>query len=907
MIRKLAFALSLLGVLIAESVFALGIGEATVTSALNQPLKAEIELVNSGDFSAEEILPGLATREEFLKANVDRVYFLSDLRFKVETNADGKLVVVLTTNKPVREPFLNFLVEVIWPSGRLLREYALLIDPPLFSEDPIAPVKAASVTTQVAQTGDVFNVPEPAPVSRRSVANPSTGISGGEYGPTGSSDTLWDIAIKARPNRSVSPQQVMLAIQDLNPGAFIQGNINKLKAGQVLRLPSLEQIKQRSTHQAIEEVISQNESARGKRSKSVASSQAPKTDVNQPAVKRAGDELKLVVAEKTNDGASSANSGSSATGGSNGKETDPKLAITLEKLDKASIENKELNSRVSDLEEQLQTLQRLLTLKNDQLANIQTQMRVNELAEAKAAQETEELSEADKLMAMPDAVAENAAEASDQTVAAKDAMAEAKESTEQIAAMPKTEQAGQAESMKPAEKSPAVEKAKSIEMPVSKPAKAEQNIIEVIVGNPLYLSIAVLVVVLVVFVLWLVSRNNAKREQEFQAMHDSDEIEYEEEGEDALSSEDDYQDAEEDGMQVESLDSPLEDDDEYIDEDLFAEEEPAVSGEENEDVIAEVDVYIAYGRLDQAAAVLESAISEEPVRTDLRLKLLEVYKQSGDTEAFNRQYSELEAIQDSEALDQASAIRGDMLDEQLVSLEDKEHELELDREMEEVEASKREVEASIEAEAEALEEEPQSFDFDSVELDEEHDLGIDESLDAELTADLDDSLLEPSDVLDETVDEITDELSDSGEFDDAILDVDLDDIDLSGELEQETEIQLPSDLSDSAIVESLAQGGEGDLESDATLGAEKPVISDDILEQASDKMNADQSFDEDLGDASEFDFLEGTDEASTKLDLARAYIDMGDIEGAKDILEEVTKEGSSEQQAEAAELLSSLD
>ncbi|KZY83621.1 hypothetical protein A3741_31390 [Oleiphilus sp. HI0069] len=72
-------------------------------------------------------------------------------------------------------------------------------------------------------------------------------------------------------------------------------------------------------------------------------------------------------------------------------------------------------------------------------------------------------------------------------------------------------------------------------------------------------------------------------------------------------------------------------------------------------------------------------------------------------------------------------------------------------------------------------------------------------------------------------------------------------------------------------------------------------------------MNADQSFDEDLGDASEFDFLEGTDEASTKLDLARAYIDMGDIEGAKDILEEVTKEGSSEQQAEAAELLSSLD
>ncbi len=890
MIRKLAFALSLLGVMIAESVFALGIGEATVKSALNQPLKAEIELVNSGELTAKEVLPGLATREEFLKANVDRVYFLSDLRFKVETNENGKLVVVLTTNKPVREPFLNFLVEVIWPSGRLLREYALLIDPPVFSEEPVAPVRAASVASASVQSGDVCKIPDAAPVSRRSVANPSAGIAAGEYGPTGSSDTLWDIAMKARPNRSVSPQQVMLAIQDLNPGAFIQGNINKLKAGQILRLPSLAQIKQRSSHQAIEQVITQNEAARGKRTKSVASSQAPAAPVTQAApANSASDELKLVVAERTNETASSANSGTAADG-TGGKESDPKLALTLEKLDKANIENQDLNGRVTDLEEQLKTLQRLLTLKNDQLATIQSQMRANDLAEAEALQDQEQLqADADRLMSMPgdtgveaDAVAANDQASSDAVSNKESAKASESNIDSQAKATAMTDVTDGAKALSVAPKA-----LDSTASSPEKTAKTEQNIIEVIVGNTLYLSITILAVIVLVFALWLISRNNAKREEEYQALRtsqaDQDSAEATEPAEDVY-----YVEASDEGLQGESLAPELEEE-ESIDEDLYAEEDQEPVSNEVVDIIAEADVYIAYGRLDQAVAVLEGAISESPVRTDLRLKLLEVYKQSGDTEAFNRQFSELEAIQDADALEHASTLRADMLDEQLVSIEDKEHELEQDRELEAAQAAQREAESSIVTEAEALDDEPQSFNFDSVELEDgsPDELSLGDDLGAELDQDLD------------LGEELASELTDSEDFDDAILDVDLDDIDLSEELDQETEIQLPSNLSDSALVDSLSQGA-------SIADAEKPVISDDILEQAAEKLNSEQPLDEELVDTGEFDFLEGTDEASTKLDLARAYIDMGDVEGAKDILEEVTKEGNPEQQAEASNLLDSI-
>ncbi|RMF15138.1 MAG: peptigoglycan-binding protein LysM, partial [Gammaproteobacteria bacterium] len=195
MYRKFATGFIAASTLVSGIAQALGLGEATVQSALNQPLKAEIELVNVRDLQPNEIIANLAPREEFLRVGVDRVFFLSDLRFKVIYKDNGKAVVQVTSSKPVREPYLNFLVEVNWPNGRLLREYALLIDPPTYSLEVPQPVTPAATPTPAPSPAPVARAP--APRAQVPARQPTpTGAEGTSYGPTRASDTLWDIAMR---------------------------------------------------------------------------------------------------------------------------------------------------------------------------------------------------------------------------------------------------------------------------------------------------------------------------------------------------------------------------------------------------------------------------------------------------------------------------------------------------------------------------------------------------------------------------------------------------------------------------------------------------------------------------------------------------------------------------------------
>ena len=911
MIRKLAIALSLLGACFTGFVHALGLGEVTVKSALNQPLNAEIELVNTAGLSINEILPGLATREEFQKANVDRVYFLSDLRFEVITSTQGKAHIVLTSKKPVREPFLNFIVELIWPSGRLLREYALLIDPPLFSDQPIANVRSPSVATE--STGDVLSISKSTSESNiRPILKPVSNIQSGTYGATSTNDTLWDIAIKARPDRSVSPQQVMLAIQDLNPEAFIDENINKLKAGHVLRLPSIEQIKKRSQHQAIIGVISQNEALSGKRTPSIVqgsesqslNKSTGKTISSAPKVSSANDELKLVVADSNL--SDSTNSASSGQSNQSGSVSSNELAVTLEKLDKASIENKELSSRLTDLEEQLSTLQRLLTLKNDQLASIQSQMRESEIEKLKAQEQTDSnnvISQDSTKLAIEI-----------EALTANDSQVEALETTEVVKTDVSVESI-QDKSQPVINKESNQNQTNSANIDTTateddgdtaggnQGQKSTQNIVETIINNPIYLAVSLIIILVLVVLLWMVSRYNAKREEEFQALNineeDLNESDFDKQLEEyeGLSNEDfDRDDAE-----TESEFESNAQDDEVVDE----------IEEETQDILAEVNAYISYGRLDQAAQVLEKSISSDPVRTDYRLKLLSIYKEIGDRQAFDRQFSELEAIQNHEAISAAEKIKDEMLEEESLSLD-------TDLGMDSDSDDSLDLDQNITENEDDLDEELKAFDFDSVSLDydetsqedlatelnlDDLDLSADDEIlhekesDAEVTDDdllVEDVLSLDEDILDEQSDEAL--LESTDDFDDSILDVDLEDLDLNAELDQESEISLE---------DGLELGAQKDLTSEDEL-----IVSDDILEEAAqafEEQEVASNLDEDLSEEDDFDFLNGTDEASTKLDLARAYIDMGDIDGAKDILLEVTKEGSEAQQSEAKDLLDSLN
>nr|WP_288453771.1 FimV/HubP family polar landmark protein [uncultured Pseudomonas sp.] len=200
---------------------ALGLGEITLHSALNQPLNAEIELLAVGDdMTASDIKVALAPADAFNQAGVDRVYFLNDLRFSPLLRG-GKSVVRVVSNQPVREPYLNFIVELKRPGGQLLREYTVLLDPP----------SSSAYTSQAAQVGDQqftsYAPPRRTPIASR-----------GERYRVASGESLWTIASKLRVDGDKSSlQDLMLDIHALNPEAFTNGDIHRLRAGASLLLP----------------------------------------------------------------------------------------------------------------------------------------------------------------------------------------------------------------------------------------------------------------------------------------------------------------------------------------------------------------------------------------------------------------------------------------------------------------------------------------------------------------------------------------------------------------------------------------------------------------------------------------------------------------------------------------------
>jgi pilus assembly protein FimV len=224
--------------LVAGQAQALGLGEIELDSALNERLVARIELLDAGSLQPTEILVSLASQADFERIGVERFFYLTDLRFEVVDAPRGKVVRV-TSSQPITEPYLNFIVQAHWPSGRLLREYTLLLDPPSYGETTSAAISAPVRDEAPANAGRVD----------RSASGPATQSSGtevalrpgpartrpapadGEYRMTTRNDTMWRIASEVRPAADVTIQQTMVALLAKNPEAFIRGNVNLLKAG----------------------------------------------------------------------------------------------------------------------------------------------------------------------------------------------------------------------------------------------------------------------------------------------------------------------------------------------------------------------------------------------------------------------------------------------------------------------------------------------------------------------------------------------------------------------------------------------------------------------------------------------------------------------------------------------------
>ena len=1008
-VRKLAVALALAGGLGSGMANALGLGEIELQSWLNEPLDAEITLRQSQGVNPADVYVNVAPEEAYERVGLDRDAFLSKLKFNVVTGPDGGLRIDVTSREPLREPYLNFLLELTWPNGRLMREYAVLVDPPVYAEESGMEESVAAPTASARE-------PEPrrSEESRRRQAEAESSLSRGygdgeadSYGPTRASDTLWSIAREMRPDSSVSMHQMMLAIQDENPNAFMGGNINRLMQGQVLRAPSEEQIRSRSRAEADRLVARQNQEFRAPAQEATPES-APEGETQQ-AAGGAGEtaiqdsELKLLVAEETETEARDTEDGASAGGdGEQAGGQDAGAAVAAEEMDALRRENQELDSRLQDLQEQVQTLQRLLELKDNQLADLQG-MTAEEAEQADQAAAPSGATEEDTSGQAGVSGDDSEQPSADQPTAGEDESSEAEgqptQSGDESAAQQADDQETFADESDAAAEPQAQEQQAAPETapePAQPAAPAQKpfpgNIIDAIMTNPMYQMALGGGLVLLLLVLLLLRRRQAAKEKEFFEQFADEEA----------------QDTGEGNIDLES----------------GQEAAPAVA-EEQPDAMAEADKYLGFGQYPQAAQVLENAISREPSRSDLRLKLLGVYADSQDAESFDKQYNELAALEDEEATARADELRNRMEeDEAGPSIGDLESQLRSENvfegeeeqapepslENESAESFEKDLEERTDASEESMEfdlsldeledetskeeaedsdlEEPDfgSLDFDlsdeessekpnegteatvtqvaddnALEFEQSSEFELDESpelqdlasefeetesekpeaaegdsLEDELSVGpqtLDDSFL---DELDAEIDKVSGEddqpsgaeevsgltpeqdqheepeqavESLEDEFDSLDMDLSEEDLAIMDELSDEDDIPSLDEVvaaSDEGSGQAEAEPGEteesdnGDQES-----PESPVEagSESGEGEPASPLDLDES---DLGDDDDFDFLAGTDEAATKLDLARAYVEMGDSEGARDILEEVALEGNDEQKAEAQELLKNL-
>ncbi|MFZ2627606.1 MAG: FimV/HubP family polar landmark protein [Rugosibacter sp.] len=253
------------------AVHAAGLGKISVLSALGQPLKAEIEVFSTSD-EAQSIQTKLATADAFRQADIDYVPVLASLKFSSVKERDGRRYIQVTTDRPLNEPFVDMLVELNWTAGRLVREYTFLLDPPGLADATTAtpaPVAAPVVRPEAAVAGSAQEPPSaaateaphgsPVPSAKKSSAlTPvkGTGDAARKSYTVVAGDTLGKIATRNLPT-GVSLDQMLVALFRNNQQAFSGSNMNRLRAGKILMIPDSEAVNSIAANEARKEVIAQ--------------------------------------------------------------------------------------------------------------------------------------------------------------------------------------------------------------------------------------------------------------------------------------------------------------------------------------------------------------------------------------------------------------------------------------------------------------------------------------------------------------------------------------------------------------------------------------------------------------------------------------------------------------------------
>lgn len=813
MLRKLLLITATAAVTFSLSAFALGLGEAEVNSVLGEPLDARIVLLSAAEEDAEQMSVALASPARFEQAGLPWTPLVNQLLFELERDAAGELQIRVKTKVPVKEPFLDFMVELNWSNGRLVREYTLLLDPPV-----LMPVEIAAAPQPPAVV--------PAAPARVAATSAPAGF-GLKSWTVRRGDTLWVIAKRVRPDPSLSVHQVMSGLQRANPDAFIGGNINRLKAGVVLRVPDAAELATRSRASARAETNRQASEWRDSGTAKASVPQAEPAPAEKPAVPEAP-RVKLVVpAQEEVDAALAVAEGSAD---SEAATTDAASLVLAE-------ENAALRLKVDDLEEQLTRLQeemsRLLMLQDSDLAALQAGLR-----EASADQQA--------FVEEPPAADDHAA-ADDHQAADDDQAA-------------------------PAADSGPLGAVRRFLSPYLPP-----NLFE----DPWLIGGGGAIVLLLL--LALISRRRRA------AGGDADEASA------AVPADRAPPQPVAAPSQPVAAAAPIADSHEDVFGD-FMTSDKIDTADTSSDPLGEADVYLAYGRSREAEELLLRALEAEPGNRDYQLKLLDVYHGTHDREAFVRQLEMLEqdlaggGPQWDHALQLASEIAPDhrLVAEGVPSSGDEETleavgNLDIDLDFE-----------PVFGEEQATEEAPLDI---AEEFGKQAPAAVDEAApDAK-------SALEPfDDALDFTAEFEIGSLAD----DEAALGAAGDlDFELPGEGAAPAG-DLPETVAEEAVApvgEEPALDVEGDLdfelpEEGATLAAEEPALDVPVEDEALTSLGLGEEL-EAVGEGF------GDEMVANKLELARAYIDMEDWEGAREILAEVIDEGSEAQQQQAQELLAS--
>jgi pilus assembly protein FimV len=847
---------------------AAGLGKLTVNSALGQVLHAEIDLVALQPGEEDSLTAHVAPPEAFRDARIEYSPVLRTLRFAVDKRPNGQPFLKVTSVAPVNEPFVDVLIEVTWPAGRLQREYPILLDPPGYAQSkPVPPTVAAAPTapsTAAAPKPAQAAPATPAPAAQAPAAGaqaPSGAPSasgelaagGGSraapvdgaaapgsdtYGPVQRGDTLAKIAENVKP-ASVSLEQMLVALYRENKGAFVNNNMNRLKTGQILKVPPTDDVQKIENKDATREYRThvadwktyRDQLASGAaaiptrpESTNTASGRVSSAAVTPPPAANApsGDVLRLSKSEAGNAASTRAGGGGQA-----------RLDAMQEELTAKDKALREAQSRVADLEKQIRDMQRLIELKGGAPGKAESKVAVAPPPPATKP------AEAPKVEAKPAPAPVAPAEPPKPAVVAESSKpsdtTKPGESKTTTTTTTTTTEAGKNAPPPPpkvAENQAAPKKAPK--QPVAPPP----SLVDELTDNPLVLYGGIGALVLGLGAILFMRRRRERDEDETPSRMTS-------------SFPSDLKATTATGRPAAGLvdtgnSSFLTD---------FDKTGPGTIDTDEVDPVAEAEVYIAYGRDAQAEEILKEAMARDRNRHEIALKLLEIYHARKSATAFENVARELRASvgEDSPMWHKAAAM-GAQIDPTNPLYGGAAGAAGAVSAMAPLAPTPRpdldfDIDASH-APAHAAAEPSFDLDLDAGRKSQEH----------AAPASLDFDLEHPSETSHQPIDVPLEPAKEEKHT----FDFDLSGLDFPGS-------------GKSTSVPDLDLGHEP---------AHDVELADLNLEPASTGA--------------------GSEGVGTKLELAKAYLEIGDKDGAREILQEVAKEGSNAQRAEAEKLMATL-